>query len=99
MAACTAPVVAVSPIIGGRAVKGPTAKMMAELGLNPSAADVARYYGDLLDGYVVDLADMTEVQGIRPKVTLAQTLMRSLEDREALARIVLSAAAKLRRRT
>ena len=99
LAACRAPVVAVSPIIGGKAVKGPTAKMMTELGLNPSASAVAQRYGDLLDGYVVDLADTGEVQGIRPKVTLAQTFMRSLEDREALARIVLSAAAKLRRRS
>lgn len=96
--ACHAPVVAVSPIIGGKAVKGPTAKMMTELGLNPSAGAVAQRYGDLLDGYVVDLADTSEIQGIRPKVTLAQTLMRTLEDREALARVVLSAAAKLRRR-
>lgn len=98
LAACSAPVVAVSPIIGGKAVKGPTAKMMAELGLHQSAAVVAQRYGELLDGYVVDLADTSEIQGIRPKVTLAQTLMRTLEDREALARIVLSAAAKLRRR-
>lgn len=96
--ACPAPVIAVSPIIGGKAVKGPTAKMMAELGLSPSAGAVAQRYGDLLDGYVVDLADTSEVQGIRPKVTLAQTLMRTLEDREAVARIVLTAAAKLRRR-
>lgn len=98
LAACRAPIVAVSPIIGGQAVKGPTAKMMRELGLDPSARGVAERYGDLLDGYVVDLADTGEVQGIRPKVTLAQTLMRTLEDREALARVVLSAAAKLRRR-
>ena len=52
IARCDAPVVAVSPIIGGRAVKGPTAKMMAELGLAVNAASVARRYGDLLDGYV-----------------------------------------------
>src|SRR5205085_6680976 len=52
-----APVVAVSPIIGGQAVKGPTAKMMRELGLEVSAAAVAARYGDLLDGYVVDHAD------------------------------------------
>ena len=42
-----APVVAVSPIIGGRAVKGPTAKMMSELGLPATAPAVARHYGDL----------------------------------------------------
>jgi LPPG:FO 2-phospho-L-lactate transferase len=94
--ACRAPIVAVSPIIGGRAVKGPTAKMMAELGLTVSAASVARYYGDLLDGYVVDYADASDIAGIVPRVTLAQTLMSTLEDREALARITLQAAAMLR---
>ena len=52
IATCDAPVVAVSPIIGGRAVKGPTAKMMTELGLAVNAASAALRYGDLLDGYV-----------------------------------------------
>ena len=56
LAGCGAPVVAVSPIIGGQAVKGPTAKMMQELGLPVSAASAAARYGDLLDGYVVDTA-------------------------------------------
>src|SRR5712671_4769394 len=51
---CRAPVIAVSPIIGGKAVKGPTAKMMAELGLPVDAAAVARHYGDILDVYVAD---------------------------------------------
>ena len=60
LAGCGAPVVAVSPIIGGRAVKGPTAKMMQELGMPPSAAAVAQRYGDLLDGYVLDTADAEE---------------------------------------
>jgi LPPG:FO 2-phospho-L-lactate transferase len=93
--ACTAPVIAVSPIIGGRAVKGPTAKMMAELGLDTSAATVARRYEDLLDGFVLDHADATEATDISPRVTLAPTLMQTLEDREQLARIVLRAAAEL----
>jgi LPPG:FO 2-phospho-L-lactate transferase len=97
IAACKAPVIAVSPIIGGRAVKGPTAKMMAELGMNASAAGVAQRYGDLLDGYVVDFADADLVASIKPKVTLAQTMMNTLEEREALARSVLSAARMLRR--
>jgi LPPG:FO 2-phospho-L-lactate transferase len=97
LADCVAPVVAVSPIIGGRAVKGPTAKMMAELGLTPSASAVAHRYGGLIDGYVVDYADMDQVAGIGPKVMLAQTLMTTLADREALARTVLGAAAVLRR--
>jgi LPPG:FO 2-phospho-L-lactate transferase len=92
LAACRAPVVAVSPIIGGRAVKGPTAKMMAELGLTPSAAEVARRYGDLLDGYVIDHEDAADAAGLGARVTVAHTLMTSLADREALARVVLEAA-------
>jgi len=93
-----APIIAVSPIIAGQAVKGPTAKMMKELGLDPSAGTVAHRYHDLLDGYVIDHADMSEVVSIDARVTLAQTLMRTIEDREALARTVLDAAAVLRRR-
>jgi LPPG:FO 2-phospho-L-lactate transferase len=95
---CKAPVIAVSPIIAGRAVKGPTAKMMTELGLDPTAGTVAQRYGDFLDGYVIDHADMSEVVSIDARVTLAQTLMTTMEDREALARTVLDAAAVLRRR-
>lgn len=94
--ACRAPVVAVSPIIGGRAVKGPTAKMMRELGLDASARAVAEWYGDLLDGYVVDHADAADMDGLRPRVTAAATLMQTLDDREALARVALDAAAALR---
>ncbi|MGA3000085.1 MAG: 2-phospho-L-lactate transferase [Acetobacteraceae bacterium] len=92
------PIIAVSPIIAGQAVKGPTAKMMKELGLDPSAGTVAHRYHDLLDGYVIDHADMSEVVSIDARVTLAQTMMRTMEDREALARTVLDAAAVLRRR-
>ena len=79
LAGCGAPVVAVSPIVGGRAVKGPTAKMMQELGLPVSAASAAARYGDLLAGYVVDTAD---AEGVRAKVHVAPTLMTTLEDRE-----------------
>jgi LPPG:FO 2-phospho-L-lactate transferase len=92
--ACAAPVVAVSPIIGGKAVKGPTAKMMAELGLPVDAAAVARHYGDILDLYVADETDAAEVRGLGVPVILARTLMLSLEDREALARVVLEAAGR-----
>ena len=72
--------------------------MMTELGMDPSAGTVAQRYRDLLDGYVIDHADMSEVVTIDARVTLAQTLMRTMEDREALARSVLDAAAVLRRR-
>src|ERR1700734_1317643 len=90
--ACAAPVVAVSPIIGGRAVNGPTAKMMAEIGMIPSAAAVAKRYGDLLDGYVMDAGDAEEAARVAPRVTLAPILMTTLAEREQLARVVLEAA-------
>jgi LPPG:FO 2-phospho-L-lactate transferase len=91
----TAPVVAVSPIIGGRAVKGPTAKIMRELGLEPSARAVAARYGALVDIYIADTEDAAAVGGLAIPVRLARTLMVSLEDKEALARVVLDAAASL----
>jgi LPPG:FO 2-phospho-L-lactate transferase len=97
LASCAAPMIAVSPIIGGRAVKGPTAKMMAELGMTVSAATVAARYADLLDGYIVDHADAGVLRDIEPRAFLADTLMTTLDDREALARIVLGAADELRR--
>jgi LPPG:FO 2-phospho-L-lactate transferase len=92
IADCAAPVVAVSPIIGGRAVKGPTAKMMSELGLPVSAAAVARRYADLLDAYVLDHADAADAAGLGIPTTAAQTLMLTIDDREALARQVLATA-------
>jgi len=96
IAACRAPVIAVSPIIAGRAVKGPTAKIMTELGIAPGAAAVAERYGDLLDGYVIDSTDASEAAGLGPRVTLAPTLMTTLAEREALARVVLAAADAIR---
>jgi LPPG:FO 2-phospho-L-lactate transferase len=95
IAACAAPVVAVSPIIGGRALKGPTAKMMNELGLPVTATAVARRYRDLLDAYVLDRADagsVAEAAELGIAVTVAHTLMNTLEEREALARHVLATA-------
>lgn len=102
LARCAAPVVAVSPIIGGRAVKGPTAKIMNELGRPATAAAVAQLYGDLLDGYVLDhadAADVTDVIELGIRVAPAHTLMRTLEDREGLARHVLATADALPKKT
>jgi LPPG:FO 2-phospho-L-lactate transferase len=93
--ACAAPVVAVSPVIGGRAVKGPTAKMMRELSLPVSAGGVARHYGSLLDGYVLDVADAAQSQGLGLPCRHAATLMRDDEDKRALARTVLEFAEQL----
>lgn len=90
--ACCAPVVAVSPVIGGQAVKGPTAKIMRELGLESGSTDVARRYADLLDVFVVDDVDAAMTVPGRVQVVSAPILMASLEDRERLARAVLAAA-------
>jgi LPPG:FO 2-phospho-L-lactate transferase len=92
IADCAAPVVAVSPIVGGRAVKGPTAKMMQELGLSVSARTAAQRYGKLLNGYVVDPADAEAVHGLDAAVKVTPTLMTDLATREALARAVLELA-------
>jgi LPPG:FO 2-phospho-L-lactate transferase len=99
IASCRAPVVAVSPIIGGRAVKGPTAKIMAELGMPVTAIAVAERYADLIDGYVVDHADAGCAAALGIPVTAAQTRMLTLDDREALARHVLAAADALAKAT
>jgi len=87
-----APVVAVTPIIGGKAIKGPAAKMLTELGLDVSAAGVARRYVGLIDGFVVDHSDPAPEP--LPGVTFvsAATLMSSVDDRLWLARAVLRAA-------
>ncbi|NIM27920.1 MAG: 2-phospho-L-lactate transferase [Gammaproteobacteria bacterium] len=87
---CGAPVVAVSPIIGGRAVKGPTAKMMAELGIPRSARAVAEHYEGLLTGFVLDESDEGAV-GDLPCLT-TRILMETEEDKTTLARQVLDFA-------
>jgi len=90
--ACTAPVVAVAPIIGGKAVKGPAAKMMRELRLEVNAASVADRYAELLDGYVVDNVDAALVAKHPVPTVATNALMVSLADRERLAETVLSFA-------
>jgi LPPG:FO 2-phospho-L-lactate transferase len=95
IAACRAPVVAVSPIIGGRAIKGPTAKMMAELGLPASARAVAEHYRGLLDGFVLDDVDAAEAEHIDLPCLPTRTLMTSADDKRALAAEVLAFAGRL----
>jgi LPPG:FO 2-phospho-L-lactate transferase len=95
IAACRAPVVAVSPIIGGRAIKGPTAKMMAELGMSASAKAVADHYAGLLDGFVLDAADGAEAAAIGLPCLATRTLMTSEDDKRALAAEVLAFARRL----
>jgi LPPG:FO 2-phospho-L-lactate transferase len=94
--ACPAPVVAVSPIVGGKAIKGPTAKLMAELGLPVSATAVADYYGDLLDGFVLDEADQGLADEVTIETTVLPTVMTDLASKQRLARDVLRFAQSLR---
>jgi LPPG:FO 2-phospho-L-lactate transferase len=94
--ACPAPVVAVAPIVGGKAIKGPTAKLMAELGLPVSAAAVAHYYGDLLNGYVLDEADANLAAEIDTATAVLPTVMTDLASKQGLANAVLGFAQSLR---
>ena len=90
---CRAPVIAVSPLVGGDAVKGPTAKNLRELGHPVSATAVANYYRDFLKGFVVDTRDkatVPEIEKLGLTVEVANTLMTDLESKAALARIVLN---------
>lgn len=82
------PRVAVTPIIGGQAVKGPAAKLMAELRYMVDAKSVAMYYGDVINGFVFDETD-TAVPLPNLRTTALQTFMKTLEDRTALAHNVL----------
>jgi LPPG:FO 2-phospho-L-lactate transferase len=92
------PLVAVSPIVGGEAVKGPLAKMLRELGAEPSALGVARHYGRLVDGWLIDrvdrnLASAIEALGCRVKV--CNTMMRTLDDKRRLAHDAVGLAFEL----
>ena len=89
---CAAPVVAVAPIIGGASVKGPTSKMMSELGIACTAAAVAERYASFLDAYVVDTIDAQDCAKLGIPVIAATGLMKTVADREALARAALDAA-------
>jgi len=84
------PVVAVSPIIGGQTVKGPAAKMYAELGIEPSALAVARHYGKLVSAFVLDRVDAALATKIRTTTFVTDTLMKSRQDRRRLAQDVLN---------
>jgi LPPG:FO 2-phospho-L-lactate transferase len=82
------PVLAVSPIIGGQAVKGPAAKMYAELGIEPSALAVAQHYRGLLGGFVFDQVDVeleAAITRLGMKTLLTNTWMKTTDDRRRLA--------------
>jgi LPPG:FO 2-phospho-L-lactate transferase len=91
-----APVMLVCPIVAGMAIKGPAAKMMAELGVPVTALGVAQHYANrypgLIDIFVIDVSDATlapEIASLGMEVTVAPTLMRNRQDKQRLAKIVL----------
>jgi LPPG:FO 2-phospho-L-lactate transferase len=88
-------VVAVSPIVGGQALKGPAAKMMGEMGLPVSAATVAAYYGDLIDGFVVDQQDEQQQDEMPGEFLITATIMRDPAARKRLARETLKFALRI----
>jgi LPPG:FO 2-phospho-L-lactate transferase len=87
------PVVAISPIIGGQTVKGPAAKMYRELGIEPSAAAVARHYCNFVTDFVFDTMDKQlegEIRSLNMRTLVTNTLMNSHDDRKQLAANVLT---------
>jgi LPPG:FO 2-phospho-L-lactate transferase len=92
------PVVAVSPIIQGATLKGPADKMLRGLGFEVSAYGVAQYYGALLTALVIDTLDAslaTSIAGLGLRVEVTNTVMRTLADKQALARTMLTLARTL----
>ncbi len=89
---CPAPVIAISPIFGGAAVKGPLAKMFAELGKPVSNASVLEHYRDFISGFILDHIDAREAKLLDVPTLVTSTVMNSLEDREKLALEALSFA-------
>ena len=95
---CPAPVIAVSPVVDGKAIKGPTVKMMQELGIPNTSLQVARHYAGLLDGFVLDSLDAgseASVEDLGLSVLVTNTVMTSLDERVQLGRDCLAFAARL----
>jgi len=86
--------VAISPIVGGRALKGPAAKMMRGLNMSASALGVARYYRGLVNVFVLDKEDETQaakVESLGMRAIVTDTIMSGLSKKKALARAVMKA--------
>jgi len=98
LAAARAPVVAVSPIVGGKALRGPADRMLQGLGYEASALGVARLYAGLVDGFVIDRADDGEraaIEELGIAVCVTETVMHDEDERLRLAQEVLAFAASL----
>ncbi len=93
LAASRVPKIAVSPIVGGRALKGPADRMLASLGHEVSAVGVARIYEGLVEGLVLDRVDegeRLEIEALGMRVLATEAIMRDAPDRTRLAREVLA---------
>jgi LPPG:FO 2-phospho-L-lactate transferase len=94
-----APVIAVTPLVGGKALRGSAGKMMRELGKEPSVRAIAGEYLRLIDGFVIDREDEIFAESVRSlgiAVRPTATVMRTVEDRIALAQVALDFAAGIR---
>jgi LPPG:FO 2-phospho-L-lactate transferase len=96
--------VAVSPIVGGKALKGPADRMLTNLGMEATAVGVASLYHQLLPGWLtgfvldtVDADTAPRIQALGPRTLVTDTVMRTVADRGRLAREVLSFAEELAR--
>lgn len=99
---CHAPVVAVTPIVRGDSIKGPTAKMMRELESETTPVEIARHYEDFIDGFIIDAADAcmaSQIQALGIATHATNTVMDSLDDRVMLARDVLEFCDQIPRST
>lgn len=90
------PIVAVSPFIGGQTVKGPAAKIMAELGISATPDGLAGYYAGLLHGLVIDHADANGPTDTRPKLLTTRTLMQDVAGEVRLAAETLAFARSIK---
>jgi len=94
-----APVIAVTPLVGGKALRGSAGKMMRELGKEPSVRAIAGEYLRLIDGFVIDREDEIFAESVRSlgiAVRPTATVMRTVDDRIALAQVALDFAAGIR---
>ena len=86
----------VTPIIGGKAVKGPTVKIMEELGLSADIGTIARHYSGVIDGFVIDHEDAHHEAALALPTLATNTMMMTLEDKIGLARAAIAMCGRLR---
>lgn len=92
------PVIAVSPVVDGQAVKGPTTKIMSELGVEPSAVSIAKHYDGLIDGLILDVLDqnlVSQVEDIGIRTKVMNTIMHNDQDKIQLAQAALDFAKEI----